>query len=391
MPIVNLSPDFIARSLKCPDGKRRIEYVDKGGTGLYVEVRSTNPGQGTYYLRYKDGNGKTCHQKIGRTIDVDVDEARSRAKAIRASITLGADPRAEEKARRAVLTFDAFFTEHYLPHAKVHKRTWKKDSRLYALKLKKAFGQKRLNQITRQEVQSLLVTLRNEGMSPAYADHFVKLLRHSLNLAVEWEMLDRNPVARIRLFNADNKVEHYLETDELQRLLAVLSAHRNRTVCSIALFLLSTGARLNEVLKARWKDVDTANRVWRIPASNSKSKKVRSVPLNDAALEVLNRLDTQVEYLFINRKTGKAYTTIHKVWERIRKAAKLPHLRIHDLRHQYASFLVNSGRTLYEVQHILGHSDPMVTQRYAHLSTKSLQDAAGSAADVINRAMKKAS
>ena len=64
--IVKLTSDFIENSLQCPEGKRRIEYVDKGGTGLYVEVRATSPGQGTFYLRYKNTNGKTCHQKIGR-------------------------------------------------------------------------------------------------------------------------------------------------------------------------------------------------------------------------------------------------------------------------------------------------------------------------------------
>ena len=72
-----------------------------------------------------------------------------------------------------------------------------------------------------------------------------------------------------------------------------------------------------------------------------------------------------------------------KVWSRLRKAAGVPHVRIHDLRHQYASFLVNGGRTLYEVQQILGHSDPSVTQRYAHLSTASLQEAANSASVAI--------
>jgi integrase len=112
------------------------------------------------------------------------------------------------------------------------------------------------------------------------------------------------------------------------------------------------------------------------------------VPLNDSAIEVLDRLDTEdkFEHLFINRKTGLPYTTIHKVWSRLRTDAGLPHLQIHDLRHQYASFLVNGGRTLYEVQQILGHSDPSVTQRYAHLSRKSLQDAANSASDAIKDA-----
>lgn len=81
------------------------------------------------------------------------------------------------------------------------------------------------------------------------------------------------------------------------------------------------------------------------------------------------------------------YTSIMKVWTRLRNKAGLPHLRIHDLRHSFASFLVNSGRTLFEVQAILGHSQPIVTQRYAHLSTKTLQDASNSASVMIRGAM----
>jgi integrase len=154
------------------------------------------------------------------------------------------------------------------------------------------------------------------------------------------------------------------------------------------MFLLSTGCRLNEALRATGSEVDKQNRVWRIPASNSKSKRVRSVPLNDSALDILNQLGTEGKFdsVFVNLRTEEAYTTIHKVWGRLRGKAGLPHLRIHDLRHQYASFLVNSGRTLYEVQQILGHSNPTVTQRYAHLSSRSLQNAANSASIVIRGA-----
>jgi len=93
-------------------------------------------------------------------------------------------------------------------------------------------------------------------------------------------MLEKNPASRVHLFNADNKVEHYLDDGELERLLRVLKEEspRHRNVRLICLFLLSTGARLNEALRARWQDVDRGNRVWRIPAQTSKSKRVRSVP-----------------------------------------------------------------------------------------------------------------
>ena len=133
--IVSLTSAFIQNNLLCPDGQRRIEYVDRGGTGLYIEVRATSPGQGSYYLRYKDANGKTCHRKIGRTTEMELDDARRQARKLKAEITLGADPQAELKAKRSIITFDAFFRDHYLPHAKVHKRTWDKDQERYELEI----------------------------------------------------------------------------------------------------------------------------------------------------------------------------------------------------------------------------------------------------------------
>lgn len=262
---------------------------------------------------------------------------------------------------------------------------------MYHLRLKQAFGHKRLNQIKRQEIVALHLKIRNDGLSPAYADHFLKLLRHSLNLAVEWEMLEKNPATGVKQYNIDNRSMRFLDDAELKRFLCVLATDRNRTVCQIVLFLLSTGARLNEALKVKWKDIDTAARVWRIPASNSKSKKIRSVPLNDSALDVVAKLNTEdtFDYLFINRKTGKPYTTINKTFSRLTSDANIKEWTPHSCRHQYASFLVNSGRSLYEVQMALNHSSPIISQRYAHLSSKSLQDAADSASEILSNSMPK--
>jgi integrase len=168
----------------------------------------------------------------------------------------------------------------------------------------------------------------------------------------------------------------------------VLQTDPNRNVCQIATFLLATGCRLNEALQATWEQVDLTTRMWRIPALNSKSKRMRSVQLNDTAIEVLRYFDQGkgAGWLFISPRSGKRYTTIAKAWLKLRAKAGLPKLRLHDLRHQYASFLVNSGRTLYEVQQILGHSDPSVTVRYAHLSLTSLKEAANSASNLIEGA-----
>lgn len=390
MPVLTLTQSFIDHELRCPEGKTRIEFCDDMVPGLYILASNTGKTT-TYYLRYKDRNAKTCHQKIARTTDMTLVDARKQAKTLKAEISLGADPRGQEKARQAVVTYSEFFEKHYLPYVKPRKRSWKRDDELYTLRIKEVFGNKRLNQISRQQIQLFHTELLAKGLAPATCDHHVKLLKHSFNLAMDWGLLtEKNPAARIPLFNKDNKVEHYLDDGQLEALLNVLRTDENRAACQITMFLLSTGARLNEALQAKWSQIDQQTRVWRIPASNSKSKRIRSVPLNDSALDVLKQLDTEGSFahLFVNLQTGESYTTIHKVWGRLRKKAGLPHLRIHDLRHQYASFLVNSGRTIYEVQQILGHSDPKVTQRYSHLSTKTLQDAANSASIIIKGASK---
>lgn len=282
-----------------------------------------------------------------------------------------------------------FYNDTYLPYAKVHKRSWMRDTQLYA-RLQVKFGHLRLDQITKQQVAVFHAGLLEGGLSAASADHHPKLLRRMFSMAQEYELIDKNPLSKFSLFNHDNKVEHYLDVVQLGQLMDVLRTDDNRAVCNIAILLLGTGCRLNEILSAKKADIDIENRVLKIAASNSKSKRIRTVPLNDASLDIISKQfeDTESkEYLFINHQTGLPYTTIMKVWTRLRKKAGLPHLRLHDLRHSFASFLVNSGRTLYEVQQILGHSQSIVTERYSHLSTKTLQAASNSASVIIQGAI----
>lgn len=393
MPVIKLSQDFITHRLQCPDSKTRVEWCDKDLSGFFIEVRANRQGQGTFYYRYKDTNGKTCTQKVGRSNDIDLAEARNRAKALRAEVALGANPRADVKAEKAVITFDDFFNDHYLPYVKPRKRSWDRDEELYRLRIKAVFGSKRLNQVSRLQIQTFHSGLLDEKLAPATANHHAKLIRHMLNLAVEWNMLEKNPASRIHMFDEDNKEERYMNDEQLGNLMEVLKTDSARSICQIATFLLATGCRLNEAVTATWPQVEKDKRVFRVAAKNSKSKRMRPVPLNDTAIEVLNQLNTEgvYEHLFINKKTKKPYVNIAKIWDKIRTKAGLPHLRIHDLRHQAASNLINSGSSLYIVQQILGHSDPIITQRYAHLSMKSLNDASDSASEIIKGAMEKKS
>ena len=334
----------------------------------------------SFYLRYKDQNGKTCHEKIGRTTDIDLVTARKQAKTLKAEISLGADPRAADKAKKAVITFKEFFEEHYLPYVKPRKRSWKRDEGLYRLRIKAAFGDKRLNQLSRQAIQTFHTELLATGLAPASCDHHIKLMKHALNLAIDWEMIDKNPAARIPLYSPDNRVENLLSDADLDRLLTVLRTDENRPVCLIALFLLSTGARLNEALQAKWVHIQKEDRRWNVPMGNSKSKRSRWVPLNESAYQVLNEVGTEgkYEHVFVNKQTGTAYTSINRVWTRLRKKAQLTHFRIHDLRHGFATMLASSGRSLIEIGELLGHSknSASVTNRYIHVAQGRLHEAA---------------
>ncbi len=151
--------------------------------------------------------------------------------------------------------------------------------------------------------------------------------------------------------------------------------------------LILTGARKREVLDAKWQDFDFTRRIWRIPMS--KSGKARHVPLSDGAMTLLAAMARKpgCDWAFANSDTGKPYVSVFCAWDNARKKAGLADVRLHDLRHSFASLLINSGRTLYEVQHILGHTQVKTTQRYAHLSQDTLLAAANTATAAVGAVM----
>jgi integrase len=385
--IVTLTPAFIATQLIVPAGLKKMEFRDSVVRGLLIEARSTPDSVPTWCLRQKVA-GKNYFDFLAPLPELTVAQARKLATQKKGERLASAKQAPEQKPAVGEMSLDAFWTDHYLPHAKIHKRSWVRDEQLYRIRIKPRFGNCKLSEITRYAVQQFQDDLSKEKLSPSSIDHHARLLKRMLGLSVSWDLLDRNPLKGFQLLNVDNQIEHYLKEDELQRLLEVLRTHENRPVCLLLMFLLSTGARSNEARQALWSQIDVENAVWRIPAANSKSKRTRAVPLNDSALWVLEQIGTRDVggVVFANPETGAAYTPVTHAWYRIRKLAGVPHLRIHDLRHTFASLLVSGGRSLFEVQSILGHSDPKVTMRYAHLSTKALQAAANTASVLLPKA-----
>ncbi len=293
---------------------------------------------------------------------------------------MGENPFEAMKALRTVPTFKQFVEESYIPHIKGYKRSWTTDMSLLKNHLLPELGKMHMDEITRRHMVTLFSRHREAHM-PGSTNRIIILSRYIFNCAIKWETqgIVKNPTSGIELYPENNKRERYLTNDEAVKLFEVLEQSEAKQLKYIISMLLLTGARKNEVLHAKWSDFDLERRLWKIEFN--KSGRTRYVPISDGSIQVLEAVPriAGCEYVFANPDTKKPFVSIFYAWDTARKRAGLPDLRIHDLRHSFASFLINGGRSLYEVQKILGHTQVKTTQRYAHLSHDSLVSAANTA------------
>ncbi len=377
MPTVNLSPQVV-KDASCPKDKRKCDLFDSNCKGLMLEIRAT--GGKTYYLRYQDTRGRTRQLRLALEQDVTLLQARKLAEKKRNLIALGQDPCEEKEQAKKVPTFAAFIEDQYLPYVKSYKRSWDTDVSLLKNHLLPRFSAKYMDEITRQDIVKMHSDRKASGAAAGSANRLLIMMRYIFNLAVRWEVpgIKANPTKGVPLMEENNKKERYLSVDEAQRLYDAVCKSQNTMLQYIVPMLILTGARKREVLDAKWEDFDFTRRIWRIPMS--KSGKARRVPLSDGALNILSTMprDMKCEWTFPNPDTKKPFVSIFCAWDTARQSVGLGDVRVHDLRHSHASFLVNAGRTLYEVQHILGHTQVKTTQRYAHLSHDTLLDATNS-------------
>lgn len=375
MPVIDLTAQFVA-SAACPDTKRKEVFFDRRVKGLMLEVRTS--GGMTYYMRYTDDRSKTRYIKLGNGGDITLPQVRNLCRQHRNKLTMGIDPLAERAIKRLVPTFSDFVHERYLPFAQANKRSWQTDETLARTHLIPQLGTKHLDEITTEDVLNLQQIGLKAGAAPASINRRLILLRYMFNLALrDWKIagVTSNPTHGIRLLKENNQKERYVRAEELVLLYRAVKESQNEMLQHIVAFLLLTGTRRNEVLHATWEDVDLIKGMWRIP--QTKSGFARHVPLNDGAHAVLQQMHgrSESQYIFGNPRTGKPYVHVWYAWNAARVKAGLPDVRLHDLRHTFASLLINNGRSIYEVQKLLGHTQIKTTQRYAHLTQETLLDA----------------
>ena len=382
MAIVKLTP-ILVRQARCPLDKGKLELTDSVSKGLLLELRKS--GGKTYYLRYTDTGGTQRQHRLGNADLLSLADARKTALAVRKELALGRNPGEEKQLARTVPTLSQFTVEFYVPFIKTYKRSWKSDISYLKNHLLPDLGEKSLHQINKTDVLAMHRKMNENGYAPGTANRCLILLRYIFNLAIKWEVpgVVTNPARAVDLFENRDARETYLTQDQVRRLFVVLKASENPMLANIIQMLLLTGARKREVLDAKWSSFNFERKQWLIPVT--KSGKPRHVPLSDDVMRFLQTLrrDDNCEWVFPNPKTGKPYVSIFKAWDTARQLANMEEVRIHDLRHSYASFLVNAGRSIYEVQKLLGHTQIRTTQRYAHLSQETLLEATNIASSAI--------
>ena len=370
--------------LVCPPDRSHLEVFDPVLRGFYVDVLAS--GRKSFRLRYRF-KSKLRIVTLGDAAVMAIDDARQAARQLLLKAKLGDDP-LELPSSVLGPTVASFFSDQYLPYIKSYKRSWLTDDSMMRNHLLPMLGHKHMGAISAPDVAVFVDQMRTRGYAPGTCNRALVLLRYGFTLALRWKVagVSANPVKEIKNLRDDNKLERFLTNDQMVSLMAAVRESDGGMLQHIVLFLLYTGARKREVLDATWADVDWSRKSWRIP--KTKSGKIRHIPLSAGAMQLLSTLQEMTEqlggmnsvakgqlatrHIFANPQTGVPYRSFYYSWDSARKRAGLPDLRVHDLRHSFASFLVNAGRSLYEVQELLGHADIRTTSRYAHLSRERL-------------------
>jgi len=379
--------DAIVRRLPLPQqGKRITIDADVPGFG----ARVTANGARSFILRYTTRAGRERTFTIGDASVWRTTDARDKARELRREIEDGGDPLGDIEDERAAPTvvdlIERFRSEH-LP--KKRPRTASEYGYLLQLHIEPHFGQHtKVADVRFEDVDALHRKITKSG-SPYAANRTIALLSKMFALAIKWRMRETNPVKGIER-NREYHRRRYLSGKELVRLTEALAKHPDKKAADAIRLLLLTGARRGEVLGMRWEDVEDGT--WSKPPSSTKQKEHHQVPLSAPALQLLSnirkRQRPRAPFVFPGDGATGHRVELKKNWALITKAASIEGLRIHDLRHSYASQLVSGGASLPLIGALLGHSNPITTSRYAHLFNDPLRKAAEQVGAVIAAAGK---
>lgn len=363
----------------------QADYFDSEVTGLMLRVFPS--GRKSWAVRYTF-DGRKRFLKIANAESLTCTEARKQARKLLGQVALGKDPATKKQEAREASKAPtvAELTEDWMEYAREHKRPLcvADDASMIKQHIAPALGHMRVADVGTDHVEKLH---RSMGATPYRANRVLCLVKSMFNRAIrvkQWTAY--NPCTPVRR-NLEQPRHRYLSREEIDRLHAALNAYPNQRPVNVVRLLLFTGSRRSEALRARWADFDLTEGTWTKPASSVKQKRESRIPLNPAALNLLRALRAQsspdAEYVFGGDADRPLYD-LKRLWAFVQREAKLPGVRIHDLRHSFASVLASGGVSLQTIGALLGHSEIRTTERYSHLFDEALRTATDKAGALLN-------
>ena len=355
-----------------------LSHVDASGllhhdiTGFGLRVRRS--GRKSYVVQTRIA-GKLCWFTIGPHGPLNPDQARARALEILACAKKGIDPRdadARREAEPSMADLGRRFLEEYVPvHCKPSTREeYRRSVRLF---VDPVIGELRVPEVQRKDIAALHHGLRDK---PYQANRTLGVLSKMFSLTEVWGWRPdgSNPCRHVKRYK-EHKRERFLSPEETGRLGQVLREAEEEMPSAVAAFrlLLLTGCRMSEIRDLRWEYVK--DDCIELPDAKTGG---RVVPLGPEARAVLSAIprDEDNPWVIAGRLPGSHLTDLQRPWRRIRKQAGLEGVRIHDLRHSFASRALALGESLTMIGKLLGHTQVQTTARYAHLARDSIQTAA---------------
>jgi len=372
------------------DGKDRT-YFDASLPGFGVRV--TPAGKKLFVARARGAAGRR-KLSLGEFPEKSVAAARTEAFAALRDMREGRDHVAENAIRKAAVKAskttvsdlaDRWLTEYVRP--KLKPRTVADYERIVEDRIKPRFGSLAVAAVTKGDVIAFHATMAN---TPRRANYVVATFRALMSFAEDVGLRSphTNPGKRIKMFRQGIR-ERFLSEEEIGKAAEAISAAAAEgkigphAAAGLRLALF-TGARSGEITAAEWAHVDWKRKQIRLP--DSKTNEPRTIHLSDAALSVLKGLDRIGPYIVAGAIKDEAYKNLGRAWIIARAYAGLQDVRLHDLRHSYASLAAGRGVSLQMIGKLLGHKVPATTQRYAHLA----RDAVASINDELGAAMQAA-
>lgn len=325
----------------------------------YIYIRQTGKGKNRFYLEYYKSEGKR-KQELDKTASSWEEAEISLIKCVQREH----DEKYGIERKKERIGFNEF-AQIYLEDYAINKKSWKDDNSRMK-ELVKFFEDIELREITPLKIERFRKSRLKAGNTKSTTNRYLALMKKMLNLAIEERYLEKNPVSKIKFYSERDVLKERILTEEEEEKLMKKSSEHLKSILIVA---LNTGMRRGEILNLQWKQIDF--RMRRMRVEKTKSGKVRYIPMNEILYEELLKVkdrNTQSLYVFFNPETGKPYLDMKKGFKGACKRAEIQGLRFHDLRHTFATRLVEKGVDIITVKELLGHSDISTTQRYTHSS-----------------------